>query len=156
MSSLHSSASPPSAFAVRARRVGARTGMALAALMGGTLALLAHENPPLSLSIAGVTAVVIAAARPIGARVAPAASDRSVWATVGRSTLGGLACLLVAALAAGVLGGALGLWSAVEPRVLYDRYLVVPFLAVVLYGSPFATALGALHGLLVHGLLRRS
>lgn len=156
MSSLHSASSLPSVVVSRARRVGAGTGLVLAALMGGSLAVAARGNVELCLAILGVTAVVMVAAQAIGARVALAAAvRRSALRTAGRGMLGGLACLLVAALAAGALGGVLGLWSGAEPGVLFDRYLFVPFMAVALYGCPFATTLGALHGLLIHGLLRR-
>lgn len=146
--------SSPSMDLSRARVLGARAAVVLALLMGATLAATAWESLTLCLCIALVTALVVGAARPVGARVAVAAVHGSVARALALGVLGGLACLVVAAAGASVVGGVWGLVDAVSGRDLLLEYMAKPFVVVALFGSPFAVVLGAVHGLWVRARLQ--
>jgi hypothetical protein len=141
----------------RAQIVGARTAMVLAVSTGVTLASFELSSSWLGLSVLAVTAMVALAAHFVGGRTAESIANRNTWwwALIA-GIVGGLVCLIVAALGAALVGGCWGIAGAENTAELLDRYIGTPAAVVGLVGAPFAAAVGALGGLVIHVLLRRS
>jgi hypothetical protein len=150
-----STSSLPAVAVSRARTVGARTGMVLAVLMGGALAAISDELYQCMVIVAA-TMLVVVAARFLGAWVATHSLGHGIVRAMGLGVLGGLACMLLADLSACVMFGLKLVHGVSELGVLFGEEASLLFLVIALVGAPFATALGAVHGVVVHRLTRAS
>lgn len=148
-------ADPAAAHDARAARTGQHVSMAASIAMGVVLVVATANHLPLAICVGIGTLVVTLFCIRAGAAAGRQIARRPLWAAPLIGIAGGLSALLTAACVAGLLGAC---WSFADHNLslaeLWRSYVRKPFLAVLLYGIPFAATLGTLTGLVIAGWLR--
>jgi hypothetical protein len=135
---------------LRARAIGARTAAAIAALTGAVLVALTLDEPQTVPSTLAATLVVMAAAWVVGRRVGERIAGGGTWRALAWGIMGGIACLLVAAVAEGMIVGVRGLCNgAVRDSADLLSTAFNTTLIIAMCGAIFAVALGAAGGLVI-------